>query len=86
MDHKAKSRKCYNFSKVSLSVTFLRDICTKLLTIENVDNEQSNLFKELSDLNKDGKPIENLRFIENVRLLLERRIMLLIVSEIMYFK
>ena len=53
MDYKAESRK-HDFSKALLSTTF-QEIYTK---IENVDNEQSNLFKELSDLNEGGKPIK----------------------------
>ena len=67
MDHKAKSRKRYNFSKVSLRITFLRDLYAKILSIENADNEQHNLFKELNYLNKCEKPLERKRFIVNIR-------------------
>ena len=43
--HKGKSGKRYKFSKVSLSITFLKDIYTNILSIENADNKQNNLFK-----------------------------------------
>ena len=49
---KAKSAKCYNFSKVSSPIIFLRDTHAKVLSIEQADGEQSNLFKELSDISK----------------------------------
>ena len=36
-----------DFNKVSLLVRFLKDIYTNDLSIENADNERSNLFKML---------------------------------------
>ena len=62
LDYKAKIGKGYNFSKVSLPITFIRDINTNILSIENNDNEKSNLFKKLSDLSKDRKPIKKYLF------------------------
>ena len=56
-----------------MSITFLKDIYANVLSIENADNEQSNLFKELSDLNKGGKQIEKITFAENIGILLETR-------------
>ena len=38
-----------------------------------INIKQSNLFKELSNISKDEKPIEKICFLENVRLLLEAR-------------
>ena len=63
---KQKNRKIYNFSKFSLPILSLREIGTNLFLIEIADNEESNLFKELS-----GKPIEKIPFIKNIELLLE---------------
>ena len=41
---------------------FLRDICKNILSIENADNEQINLFRELSNISKCEKPIEKSLF------------------------
>ena len=44
--------KNYDFNKISLSSIFLSDIYTNDLSIENDDNEQSDLFKRFGNLNK----------------------------------
>ena len=64
--YKTKNGKRYNFSKFSLPITFSRDILKRhnVLSIENAENEQNNLFKELSNLNKVGKGIEKIPFID----------------------
>ena len=43
----------------------------KFFSIENADNKQGNLFKELTYSNKGGKPIKKVIFIENIALLFE---------------
>ena len=58
LDYQTKSGKRYNFSKISFSIIFLRDIYTNVLSIQNAENEPSNLFKELSNISKGEKPIE----------------------------
>ena len=52
---------------------FLRDIYKNNLSIENADNEQSNLFKRLSNLNKGRKSSEKISFLKNVKMLLKAR-------------
>lgn len=49
-----------------MPILSLREVGTNLFLIEVADNEESNLFKELS-----GKPIEKIPFIKNIELLLE---------------
>ena len=39
--------------------------------IEDSDEEQSRLFKELTDMNKEGKSIEEKYFMKNIRFLLD---------------
>ena len=46
-------------------------IYTKVLLIENVDNEQNNLFKKYSNLNKGRKLLEKVSFLKIVRVLLK---------------
>ena len=57
VDYKAKSRKKNNFSRISLPITFLRNIITEVLSTEDADKEESKLFKELRDINTCEKPI-----------------------------
>ena len=46
VDYKAKSRKKKNnFSRISLPITFLRNIITEVLSTEDADKEESKLFK-----------------------------------------
>ena len=47
--------KKHDFNKVSLPSIFLRDIYTNDLSIENADNEQSNLFERCDNLKKGRK-------------------------------
>ena len=42
---------------------FLRDINTNNLSIENADNEQSDIFKKLGNLNKGRKSSEKVSFL-----------------------
>ena len=42
-----------------------------LVILYYADNEQSNLFQELSNISKGKKPTENFSFLENVRILLK---------------
>ena len=58
LDHKRR-RKNYNLSKISLCITFLRNINTGVILIEDFDKEQSKLFKKLIDINKRKKSFEN---------------------------
>ena len=46
------------FSKISLRITFLRNIHTGVLSIEDADEKQSKLSKELKDINKGEQPVE----------------------------
>ena len=55
------------FEKVSLPAIFLKDIYTNSLSIVNVCNEQSDLFKILSSLNKDRKSSEKAFFLKKFR-------------------
>ena len=57
VDYKAKSRKKNNFSRISLPITFLRNIITEVLSTEDADKEESKLFKELRDINTCEKLI-----------------------------
>ena len=66
LDYRSKARKKYNFSKTSLSIVFLRDTHKNVSSIENIDNEQSNLFQELSKISKGEKPIEKITFLKNI--------------------
>ena len=52
---------------------FLRDIYTNDLSIEYTDNEQSDLFKRLGNLNKDRKSSEKISFLKNEGTLLKVR-------------
>ena len=52
LNYKSKHRKIYNFSKYSLPIVFLRDICEGHLSIERRDNKQSNFANELKDFDK----------------------------------
>ena len=54
--------KKHDFNKVPLPSVFLRDIYTKILAIENADNEQSNLFRLLSNSKSGRKPPEKIYF------------------------
>ena len=56
--------KNYDFNNVSLSSIFSRDTYTNDLSIKNADNEQSNLYKRLDNLNKGRKSSENASFIK----------------------
>ena len=58
LDHK-RWRKNYNVSKISLCITFLRNINTGVILIEDFDKEHSKLFKKLIDINKRKKSFEN---------------------------
>lgn len=80
LDYKSKSEKNHNFScvlKTSLRIIFLRNMHTRVLSIEDADKEKSKLFKELSDTNKGEKPIEKLFFLKTVGFLLDAREMVL---------
>ena len=57
MGYKAEMEKHYIFSKILLPFTIWRDIHTNILSIQNADNGQSDIFKELSYLNKCGKSV-----------------------------
>ena len=57
MGYKAEIEKHYIFSKILLPFTIWRDINTNILSIQNADNGQSDIFKELSYLNKCGKSV-----------------------------
>ena len=57
LDYTAKSEKCQNFSNILLPFVFLRNTHTLILSIENVDEGKSDLFKKLNDVYKDGRPI-----------------------------
>ena len=63
----------YDFKKVSFLAPFLIDIYTNDLSKENDDNEQSNLFKKLGNLNKGRKSYEKISFLKNVKTLLKAR-------------
>ena len=52
---------------------FLRDIYTNNSSIDNADNEQSNLFKRFGDLNKGRKSSGKAYFLKNVKILLKER-------------
>ena len=65
--------KNYNFNKVLLPTIFLRDVYTNDLSIENAVNEQSDLFKTFSNLNKGRKSSEKSSFLKNVKILLKAR-------------
>ena len=65
--------KKHDFNKVPLPSVFLRDIYTKILAIENADNEQSNLFRLLSNSKSGRKPPEKIYFQKNVEILLHAR-------------
>ena len=65
--------KNYDFNNALLSSIFLRDIYTKDLSIKNYDNEQSVLYKRLSNLNKSRKSSEKAAFLKNVTVLLKAR-------------
>ena len=55
LGYKGKSAKIYNFFKLSLPVTFLKDICKNILSIENADKQQINILKKLSNTSKCKK-------------------------------
>ena len=57
----------YDFKKVSFLAPLLIDIYTNDLSKENDDNEQSNLFKKLGNLNKGKKSYEKISFLKNVK-------------------
>ena len=66
LNYKAKSE------KIIILVIFLRNKHTRFLLIEDADIGQSRLFKELSDINKGGEPIEktslkNVGFLDDTR-------------------
>ena len=61
----------YDFKKVSFLAPLLIDIYTNDLSKENDDNEQSNLFKKLGNLNKGKKSYEKISFLKNVKTLLK---------------
>ena len=65
--------KKHNFNKIKFPITFLRDIYTKSLPIENADIEQTNLFKRLNNQNRDKKSDEKVSFLNNVKILFETR-------------
>ena len=65
--------KKYIFSKVSLPAVFLRDIHTNDFSIENADEEQSDLFRILKSLNKGKKSPEKVSFLKKLGILLEAR-------------
>ena len=56
-----------------MPIIFLKDIHKNVLSIENADNEQSNAFKQLSNISKGEISIENFPFLENGRVLLKSR-------------
>ena len=60
LNYKAKSE------KIIILVIFLRNKHTRFLLIEDADIGQSRLFKELSDINKGGEPIEKTSFKSNI--------------------
>ena len=45
-----------------MPIIFLKDIHKNVSSIENADNKQSNLFKQLSNISKGEKPIEKSLF------------------------
>ena len=52
---------------------FLRDIYKNLLSIENADNNRSNLFKELINISEGKNLIEKFSFLETAIILFEAR-------------
>ena len=52
---------------------FLRDIYKNVLSIENADNNRSNLFKELINISEGKNPIEKFSFLETAIILFEAR-------------
>ena len=52
-------------------MSYIRDIYTNDLSIENADNGQSDLYKRFSNLNKRRKLSENVFFLKNVKTLLK---------------
>ena len=52
---------------------FQRDIYTNDLSIENADNEQSDLFKMFGNLKKERKPSEKISLLKNVKILLKAK-------------
>ena len=52
---------------------FLRDKYKNVLSIENAQNEQRYIFKELSNIGRGEKPIVKISFLGNIRILLEAR-------------
>ena len=65
--------KNYDFNKVSLPPIFFRDIYTNDLSIENSNNEKSDLFKMFENLNKGRKLFENFFLKKNIRISLKAR-------------
>ena len=54
-------------------IIFLRNRRTEFLSIEDADKEQRKLFKELCNVNKSQKPIENKTFLKSLRFLFDAR-------------
>ena len=68
LNYKTKDGKKYNYSKLQLPIVFLRDLYKTVLSIEKTDNEQSNLFKEFTNISN----LKNLS-LEIIRSLIEVR-------------
>ena len=65
--------KKYDFNKVPWSSIFLRDLYRNNLSIENADNEQSDLYEWFSNLKKGRKSLEKISFLKNVEILLRAK-------------
>ena len=65
--------KNYDFNNASLPSIFLRNIYTNNLSVEDADNEQSDLYEMFNNLNKGRKSSEIVSFLKNVKILLKAR-------------
>ena len=65
--------KKHDFNKVPWSSIFLRDLYRNKLSIENADNEQSDLYEWFSNLKKGRKSLEKISFLKNVEILLRAK-------------
>ena len=62
LNHKSKCEKFYNFSEYFFSVVFLRHIHEGYLSLEYVDDVQSNFVAKLKNLDKEKKNLKNSLF------------------------
>ena len=55
LEYTTKRRKCYNFSRCSLPIVFLRNKHKINLPLKNVDEEQIQIVNESKDMGKGKK-------------------------------